>query len=242
MSTWGTKLRTVPRGAARLGQLPLRRKLREEAGRPHFELNERAVEYSFALGALGEVKGRNVLDVGTGKSAWPHLMATCGFIVKAVDNYGSYWRAPMVNRHFHVINEDITEPTLSERFDAVTCISVLEHIPEHRAAVSGMLGLLRSGGRLILTFPYNERCYHPNAYRHPDAGYGRHLPYIAQIYSREELDQWLADSGATLLSQELYEVFTGELWTQGERLHPPRPSSAEKPHHLACVVLEAPSA
>jgi SAM-dependent methyltransferase len=219
----------------------LQPKLREEAGRPHFQLNERIVEYSFALRALGEMDGREVLDVGTGASAWPHLMATCGFIVEAADKYGSYWRRPMVNRHFHVIHEDITEPTLSKRYDAVTCISVLEHIPEHRAAVRGMLGLLRPGGRLILTVPYNERTYHPDAYRHPEAGYGQDASYIAQVYSREQLEGWLADSDASLVRQELYRVFTGELWTQGERLHPPQPSTAEQPHHLACMVLEAPS-
>jgi len=237
----GTTLRAAPRAAAaRLGQLLLRPKLREEAGRPHFQLNERAVEYSFALRSLGEVEGREVLDVGTGMSAWPHLIANCGFAVTAVDKYGSYWRSPMVNRHFQVLNQDITAPTLEQRFDAVTCISVLEHIPEHRAAVRGMIGLLRPGGHLILTFPYNEGTYHPNAYDHPDAGYGQDASYVAQVYSREQLDQWLADSGASLVAEELYEVFTGELWTQGERIHPPRLSSVERPHHLACVVLEAP--
>ncbi len=217
----------------------LRARLRSEAGRPHYELNERVVEYPFALSALAEADGREVLDVGTGVSAWPHLMANCGFIVEAVDNYGSYRRGPLINRHFHVGRQDITRPTLDKRYDAVTCISVLEHIPEHRAAVRGMLGLLRPGGRLILTVPYNERTYHPDAYRHPAAGYGQDVPYIAQVYSREQLDQWLADSGASLVRQELYRVFTGELWTQGERLHPPEPSSADAPHHLACMVLEA---
>ncbi len=38
-------------------------------------------------------------------------------------------------------------------FDLVTCISVLEHIPEDRRAVEAMWSLLRPGGRLILTLP-----------------------------------------------------------------------------------------
>jgi SAM-dependent methyltransferase len=38
-------------------------------------------------------------------------------------------------------------------FDLVTCISVLEHIPEDSGAVRAMWSLLRPGGRLVLTLP-----------------------------------------------------------------------------------------
>ena len=37
--------------------------------------------------------------------------------------------------------------------DLITCLSVLEHIPEDTAAVGTMWSLLRPGGRLILTLP-----------------------------------------------------------------------------------------
>lgn len=38
-------------------------------------------------------------------------------------------------------------------FDLLTCISVLEHIPEDKKAVERMWSLLRRGGRMILTAP-----------------------------------------------------------------------------------------
>lgn len=38
-------------------------------------------------------------------------------------------------------------------FDLITCISVLEHIPDHEAALRSMWGLLRPGGRLYLSLP-----------------------------------------------------------------------------------------
>ncbi len=38
-------------------------------------------------------------------------------------------------------------------FDLITCISVLEHIPDDRAVIETMWSLLRPGGRLVLTFP-----------------------------------------------------------------------------------------
>lgn len=41
----------------------------------------------------------------------------------------------------------------SETFDLITCISVLEHIPDDKGAVETMWSLLRPGGKLILTLP-----------------------------------------------------------------------------------------
>jgi SAM-dependent methyltransferase len=38
-------------------------------------------------------------------------------------------------------------------FDLITCISVLEHITQDKAAIETMWSLLRPGGKLILTFP-----------------------------------------------------------------------------------------
>lgn len=44
-------------------------------------------------------------------------------------------------------------PFAPASFDTITCISVLEHIPEDREAVRAMWKLLRPGGRLVVTVP-----------------------------------------------------------------------------------------
>ncbi len=49
-----------------------------------------------------------------------------------------------------VIEQAPYEP---QSFDLITCISVLEHIPQDEAAVHTMWSLLRPGGRLLLTLP-----------------------------------------------------------------------------------------
>jgi 2-polyprenyl-3-methyl-5-hydroxy-6-metoxy-1,4-benzoquinol methylase len=43
-----------------------------------------------------------------------------------------------------------------ERFDAITMLAVLEHIPEaeHTALVQGCLDLLKDGGRVLITVPH----------------------------------------------------------------------------------------
>lgn len=50
---------------------------------------------------------------------------------------------------------DVVEraPYARASFDLITCISVLEHIPEDQAAVRTMWSLLKPGGKLILTLP-----------------------------------------------------------------------------------------
>lgn len=50
-----------------------------------------------------------------------------------------------------VLVEDAAYPEKS--FDLITCVSVLEHIPDDVGAVAAMWRLLRPGGRLILTVP-----------------------------------------------------------------------------------------
>jgi len=119
-------------------------------------VNERPVELRMVFAYLARACPRTVLDVGTGATALPHLMRNCGFLVTAIDNIRDFWPRGMVNRHYHVINDDITHTRLTQTYDFITCISVLEHIADHGAAMRSMLSLLNPGGHLIVTFPYHD--------------------------------------------------------------------------------------
>jgi len=199
--------------------------------------NERAIEYGYALRWLSSIVPRDVLDVGTGLSAWPHLLAGCYFRVTAIDKIKGYWKGSYFNRHYRVVNDDITSPKIKRRFDAITCLSVLEHIADHRAAVRGLFKLLRPGGHLILSFPYNEKYYVEDVYKLPDAGYGQDKSYICQVFSRKEIDGWLADNAGSIIDQEYYEVFTGRFWTFGDRLYPSKQVERNQKCHLTCLVI-----
>jgi SAM-dependent methyltransferase len=203
------------------------------------KINERPVEWRFALDCLVRTDARVVLDVGSGSTAWPALLSYCGYNVTAVDKIEGTWtRGDQFNRHFKVFSDDITRSRLRGGYDLVTCLSVLEHIPDHAAAVRTMLALLAPGGHLVLSFPYNEKTYLPDVYRHPEAGYGRENPYIAQVYSRAEVDRWLTESQARIVDQEYWEMFTGEFWTMGTRIYPPRRVRATERHHLTCLLIQ----
>jgi len=202
--------------------------------------NERPIEVSFLFRELVELWPKKILDVGTGMTALPHLMRNCGFLVTATDNIRDYWPAGMINRHYHVINDDITKTVISETFDAVTCISVLEHISAHAKAMKSMYKLLKPGGRLILTCPYNETRYVPNVYKLLESSVREDYPFVTQAFSRRELDGWLSDSPFKLLKQEYWQFFEGEFWTCGARLPKPVQVGGDSRHQLCCMVLSKP--
>lgn len=199
--------------------------------------NERANEFAFAFHCIAAKSPDTLLDVGTGKTSFPHLVQNCGIKVTAIDKIIGYWISGFSNRHFKIKSDDITNPRIGKKFDMITCISVLEHIPLHREALHGMFSLLNPGGQIILTFPYNEHTYHPDIYRDPQAGYGQQHPFIGQVYSRNEVNSWLADNNGIILKQLYYEAFTGELWTMGDPIYPLRETSATSRHHLTCLLL-----
>ena len=210
---------------------------REYATQRFTGINERPIELSFLFRQLTRLWPQTVLDVGTGVTALPHLMRTCGFMVTAIDNVRDYWPSGMVNRHYHVINDDITAPRLRETFDFISCISVLEHIRAHDAAVRSMLSLLNPGGHLLLTFPYHEERYVENVYLLPGAGVTDIPPFITQVFSRREVDGWLRANGGTLCEQEYWRFFEGEFWTFGNRVTPPRQVGRDEPHQVSCLLI-----
>ena len=71
-------------------------------------INERPIEYGFAFKWLSKTCPLEVLDVGTGTSALPHLLRNCGFHVTAIDKIEDYWTGDFFNRHYYIINDDIT--------------------------------------------------------------------------------------------------------------------------------------
>lgn len=211
---------------------------REFMAQQFLGINERPIEYRFVFENLTAVFPQTVLDVGTGKTALPQLMRTCGFIVTAMDNVTDYWPSGMVNRHYHVVDNNILAPTIPGPFDLVTCISTLEHIPDHVRAVRMMFSLLRSGGRLVLTFPYNESKYVENAYALPGSIGADKYSFITQVFSRAEVNKWMQVNSATLVAQEYWQMFDGPFWTIGNRVIPPRRAKVGELHQISCIALE----
>lgn len=212
-----------------------RRELLAVSASQHFRrTNERPVEYAFAFHQLNACQPRSVLDVGSGRSAFPALLRTCGFVVTATDNIRDYWPDGMLNRHWYVVDDDIAETRLEPAsFDAVTCISVLEHVSRPLEAIMGMQRVLKPGGALILTTPFGQ-VGHSNVYTLPGS-YGARNPYPCRQSSMQDLNQWLA-TGFTLQEAEYWECFLeSQYWSCGALRRPPARST--EPAHLGCFAL-----
>lgn len=205
----------------------------------HFKrINERPIEYRFVFQAILQFRPKSVLDIGTGTTALPHLIRNCGCLVTATDNRTDYWPKGMYNRHFSVLDDDITNTRVTGTYDLVTCVSVIEHIVKVDVAVRNMLSLTTPGGYLLLTFPYSENAHCENVYAREESSYPKDLPYKCSVYSREFLDRWCAENGVAVAAQEFWRVWSGRLWTFGEWLSAPEQVDASDEHHLTCVLLK----
>ena len=57
-----------------------------------------------------------------------------------------------------------------------------------------MIALLKPGGHLVLTMPYNETKYVEDVYKLPGGDLGEPQDYRCASYNRAVLDQWLAEA------------------------------------------------
>jgi len=117
-------------------------------------------EFPYAWTNLDAPPAR-VLDAGSGMTSFPYLLSASGFDVECTDGDGSLgldgrFEAASARTGLPVrfTASDLTRlPYADASFDAVVCISVLEHTGPARLEVVAELGrVIRAGGRLVLTF------------------------------------------------------------------------------------------
>lgn len=127
-------------------------------------LNERIVEIPFVIDALNCMGERGkILDVGCAESSLPLYISTLGNQVTGIDIRQYPYKVP----NFNFMNADIMHlPFGDGDFDAVTCVSTLEHVglgyysdPKEDAepqkkAVKEMRRVLKDGGFFVLTVPF----------------------------------------------------------------------------------------
>lgn len=225
-----------------LNILPVRFICKREFKKQTFvRFNERPVEFGFVFKNFQRLYPLRILDVGTGMTALPQLMRNCGCLVTAIDNIKEYWPAGMSNRHYHVINCDITKSTecIHEKYDLITCISVLEHIEKHDSTMKNMFSLLNPKGHLILTFPYSENHFVKNVYELPDSyAFQQDIPYICQSFSRNELTHWFDTNDGIIIEQEYWQFWDGDFWTTGKQIIPPIRVTSDGRHQLTCLLIQ----
>lgn len=123
--------------------------------RPLHELNP--VRLSYVCG-FQPLSGRRVLDVGCGGGLLSEAMAAEGAQVTGIDL--SEQLIDIARLHllesglkadYRVISAEAMAAEQPAGFDAVTCMEMLEHVPDPQAIVQACFDLLKPGGRLFLS-------------------------------------------------------------------------------------------
>jgi 2-polyprenyl-3-methyl-5-hydroxy-6-metoxy-1,4-benzoquinol methylase len=159
------------------------------------------------ISVLQSLQVKRVLDLGSGNGALCGQLATRGFDVCGVDfdQQGvdlARTKYPQAAFHRFGVQDDPRELlSLEEPFDAVVSTEVIEHLysPHHLPAFAR--GVLRQGGKLLVTTPYHG--YLKNVaislagkwdHHHTALWHGGHIKF----WSRKTLGQLLAAEGFSI--------------------------------------------
>lgn len=123
--------------------------------RPLHELNP--VRLSYVCG-FQPLSGRRVLDVGCGGGLLTEAMAAEGAQVTGIDLSEQlidiarlHLLESGLKAEYRVISAEAMAAEQPAGFDAVTCMEMLEHVPNPQAIMQACFDLLKPGGRLFLS-------------------------------------------------------------------------------------------
>lgn len=178
----------------------------EGAFRPLHDLNPARLRY---ISSRCQVKGRKVLDIGCGGGILSESMAVRGASVCAIDvspKALEVARLHLLESDAHVNYQLTTIEQLAQdrqgEFDLVTCLEMLEHVPDPFSVIRSAARVLKPGGNLFLS-TLNRT---PRAFLLGIVGaehLARILPPGTHRYDRfikpSELTQWLRGAGLQVM-------------------------------------------
>ena len=170
--------------------------------RPLHELNPLRLAWIDGLAGLA---GKKVLDVGCGGGILSEAMARLGATVTGID----LSEKPLKVAQLHLLEsglaveylgisaEEMAEKTPSG-FDVVTCMELLEHVPEPASTIAACAKLVKPGGRVL----FSTLNRNPKSYLLAVIGAEyllKMLPRGPHDYQRfikpSELSRWCRDAG-----------------------------------------------
>jgi 2-polyprenyl-6-hydroxyphenyl methylase/3-demethylubiquinone-9 3-methyltransferase len=122
--------------------------------RPLHDINPARLDF---IDGRAPLAGRRVLDIGCGGGILAESMARRGATVSAIDMA----EAPLAVARLHLEQSDVTvdyrkhtaeqEAAAGRRYDVVTCLEMLEHVPEPASVIRACRELTRPGGDLFFS-------------------------------------------------------------------------------------------
>jgi 2-polyprenyl-6-hydroxyphenyl methylase/3-demethylubiquinone-9 3-methyltransferase len=128
--------------------------------RPLHEINPLRLEW---IARHASLEGARVLDVGCGGGILAEAMARRGAQVTGIDLSEKALRVAELHLHesgLSVRYEKAAVEDVSGEFDVVTCMELLEHVPQPASMVAACARLARPGGRVFFsTINRNPKSY-----------------------------------------------------------------------------------
>jgi SAM-dependent methyltransferase len=115
-------------------------------------MSEERLARCFA-GPLEQVRGRRVLEAGSGAGRFTEVLLKYGAKLDSFD-YSDAVEANALNngdKHFTLAQADIRAmPFECDSYDFVVCLGVLQHTPDTEASIAKLWEMVRPGGRLVI--------------------------------------------------------------------------------------------
>ena len=173
--------------------------------RPLHEINPLRLEW---IDRHAQLSGKAILDVGCGGGILAEAMSARGARVTGIDLAGKalkvaqlHLRESMLPVHYEEASAEAYAETHAGAFDVVTCMEMLEHVPDPASTVAACAKLIAPGGRAFFsTINRNPKSY---LFAVIGAEYIlKLLPKGTHDYARfikpHELAQWCRDAGLQL--------------------------------------------
>ena len=154
-----------PQELAKFGELAHRWWDRNSEFRPLHDMNPLRLEW---IHALADLRGKSVLDIGCGGGILAESMAAHAAQVTGIDLAGKALGVARLHalesgvqniEYLEVAAEALAE-SRPAGFDVVTCMEMLEHVPDPASVLRAIATLVRPGGKVFVsTINRNPKAY-----------------------------------------------------------------------------------
>ena len=174
--------------------------------KPLHDINPLRLDY---IDRLAPLANRHVIDIGCGGGLLTEGMATRGAQVIGIDMGNAPLSVARLHQHESGLDIDYQQATAEQmaagqagNFDTVTCMEMLEHVPDPAATIAACAQLIRDDGRVFLS-TINRN---PKAYLFAVVGaeyFLRLLPRGTHDYAKfirpSEMETWAREAGLQLV-------------------------------------------
>lgn len=123
--------------------------------KPLHIINSARLEY---IKNTTEICGKKILDVGCGGGILTESLFDLGAVVTGIDATSDIIKTAKLHakehhkkiEYFHISSEEFAQNN-PEKFDIITCMELLEHIPDPISLINSLVSMIKPGGKVFFS-------------------------------------------------------------------------------------------